>query len=615
MVRVRSARSCASVLLASTLGLTTAACSRQPCADGEGRGPVVRLDVALDACNAPPRAVISAPGNAAKGRVVVFDGAGSADSNGDALQYFWAVVSVPSGSAVALADPAVMMVSFVPDVTGSYTLSLAVSDGELASEPVTATVVVRNSPPVAAAGGDVSSALDVPVTLDGSGSADPDGDPLTYAWALLSRPRGSNAELEAPTEVRARLTPDVIGMYEVALEVRDPDGESSVDRVVVAGGITGGPPTAVAGPDQEVETGDLVQLDGSRSRDPDGDPLTHRWVMITRPPMSLATLATSTTARTSFTPDLEGLYEVRLVVDDGYFESAPDVVSIQADANPAGPTSFDPTRVYLIGTLQEGRQGAELICSTSLPRTVSFGWVFEDLIKVIHPTLRQVLYTGYERGLFLFVPDVIPEGSQLDYPPNPGANDIQIPTPACGTDVGEVVVNPIDGEIWYSCLDSDQWYDERGTLMDTCSSGGLGEPGTGILLLGYDGSMYCGFEIRDATGTDRPITHPAGNLEYVRARPAGGFWGLYRQPNLDHQRWVHYPDGRSELELTVPAPNYILNGEGVLDGDGVIYQGIVPNALNDAVMRLDGMTQQIIFNEATDTSICRVQGSRRVSGP
>lgn len=58
-----------------------------------------------------------------------------------------------------------------------------------------------NSPPTANAGPDQTVNLGAVVTLDGSGSADPEGDTVTYQWTITSAPGGSTASLSSPASV------------------------------------------------------------------------------------------------------------------------------------------------------------------------------------------------------------------------------------------------------------------------------------------------------------------------------------------------------------------------------------------------------------------------------
>ncbi len=77
-----------------------------------------------------------------------------------------------------------------------------------------------NGPPLADAGPDKTVDLGTNVALDASGSSDPDGDVLTYAWSL-SGPDGSSATLDDPSAVDPSFTPDVPGVYAATLIVHD----------------------------------------------------------------------------------------------------------------------------------------------------------------------------------------------------------------------------------------------------------------------------------------------------------------------------------------------------------------------------------------------------------
>ncbi len=271
---------------------------------------------------------------------VQLDGSKSASPNGGLLTYQWTLQSRPPGSASTLNNGTVVNPTLTPDTTGQYLLQLAVNDGvsDSAASSVTITAVAGNIAPVAEAGPDQIVMLGIPfVALDGSGSHDANGDPITYAWRVITLPAGSNPVLSALSytdRVDTDFTPDVAGNYIFGLTVTDNNAASSVeDNVTVTVNVGNVPPVADAGPDQSVATGALVTLDGSGSDDPNpADLLTYSWSMVSRPSGSSATLSDPLAAQTTFTADVSGSYVFDLVVtDNGSAASDPSTVTISAD--------------------------------------------------------------------------------------------------------------------------------------------------------------------------------------------------------------------------------------------------------------------------------------------
>ncbi len=194
---------------------------------------------------------------------------------------------------------------------------------------------LANQAPVADAGADLEGLVGDIIQLDGSGSFDPDGDALDYSWELAERPTGSGTNMINADQPNPRFYADRGGVFRAVLTVDD--GElSSVDDVEIVVEAPNDPPYADAGFDQTVGVGDVVQLNGNQSYDPEGEPLTYQWSMTARPSGSGAYLIDATSALPRFTADTDGGYTVQLIVNDGVFDSPADTVQITAQAQDSG---------------------------------------------------------------------------------------------------------------------------------------------------------------------------------------------------------------------------------------------------------------------------------------
>ncbi len=279
--------------------------------------------------NTAPVANAGPDQNVSTGSIVTLDGSSSSDVDGDALTYAWLFAAKPGSSTAMLSDPTVVNPTFTPDDDGEYVIQLLVNDGTINSvaDMVTITASSGNSAPMANAGPNQNVTIGALVTLDGSGSSDVNGDTVTYSWSFTSNP--GSATLTNETTVNPTFTPSVDGTYVVQLVVNDGTVDSAADTVTITASTGNSAPVANAGPDQVVTTASLVTLDGSNSSDTNGDTLTYSWSFASP---SGVVLSEAITSSPTFTPDVDGTYVVQLVVNDGTVDSAPDTVTIIAEA-------------------------------------------------------------------------------------------------------------------------------------------------------------------------------------------------------------------------------------------------------------------------------------------
>ena len=194
-------------------------CSGNPPSGGTNKSPIA---------NAGPDQVITLPTDSA-----LLDGSSSSDPDGRISDWLWTKISGPASFNIISTTESKTIAKNL--IAGDYLFELKVTDnGGLSAKDA---VQVRinsstNHPPMANAGAD--QVITVParsITLDGSGSTDPENNIISYFWRQISGPASFviiNFQA-VQTEVNSLLQ----GIYQFELNVTDSGGLSAKDTITI----------------------------------------------------------------------------------------------------------------------------------------------------------------------------------------------------------------------------------------------------------------------------------------------------------------------------------------------------------------------------------------------
>jgi len=262
--------------------------------------------------NRPPAAIISGPTSGLVGEALDFSGVNSADEDGRIVRYTWDFGDGTTGGGINVTH------SYSP--TGSYTVTLTVTDDDSLSNSATQTVLVdepaTDLPPTAVIGGPTRGLVGTTLSFSGAGSDDGDGRIVSYDWDLGDGAVGSGVIV---THVYT-----AAGSYQVTLAVTDDGGlsDSAMQTVWVDELVTNLLPTAVISGPVIGLVGETLSFSGTDSVDDDGRLVSYTW------DLSDGITGSGITVTHSYSP--AGSYTVTLTVTDdgGLSDSATQAVQI-----------------------------------------------------------------------------------------------------------------------------------------------------------------------------------------------------------------------------------------------------------------------------------------------
>jgi len=293
--------------------------------------------------------------------VVTLSGTGSSDPDGIISRYAWTRTDTHTEISVSLQDadtptPRFTAPTVSTDTPLEFELTVTDNNGTTASDRALVTITHLNQAPIANAGPDqahpeiTSEGTPTAITLNGSGSSDPDGTISRYAWARTDTNAKVTLVLEnADTTTPGFMSPDVESDTTLAftLTVTDADGATAQDTTQVTLTKVNRKPTANAGPDQTVDQQVEVTLSGANSSDPDGTISAWAWEQVETAEEPVITLFGTDTETATFTSPSVGAdgsaltFQLTVTDNEGATHSATSLVNVTYENQPpvadAGP--------------------------------------------------------------------------------------------------------------------------------------------------------------------------------------------------------------------------------------------------------------------------------------
>jgi ribosomal protein L14 len=270
------------------------------------------------------------------------------DPDGTIAAYSWTYRSGPGNTYYSLNSPASSSTGLNSLVQGVYVFRLTVTDnsGATGIDSVRVTVLAStppaNQPPSANAGSDITLTLPQNSTMLTGIGYDPDGTIVSYQWAYVSGPAGTNTySLTTPNNSSTGLNNLVQGVYVFRLTVRDNSGATATDSVrVTVIQVANQLPTANAGADITITLPtNTTTLYGS-GIDPDGTIQTYTWTYVSGPGTNNYTIANTGSATTGLYNLVQGVYVFKLTVTDNRGGTATDNITVTVNAAP--PSANQP---------------------------------------------------------------------------------------------------------------------------------------------------------------------------------------------------------------------------------------------------------------------------------
>ena len=251
--------------------------------------------------------------------------------------YQWAVSDAPAGATTELTTPSSAATSFSASMGGVYTVSLTVNDGMQPAITKTVQVSINRTP---AAVDDVivtytGHAITIPVL---SNDSDPDGDALT----IQSTVQPANG-VAANTASDITYTPNsgFSGTDTFNYAVADSKGATAQAKVTVT---VYSLLTASINPVEKGTIGTVFNLTSSVSGGT--GTYTYLWAVSEAPAGATTELTTPSSAATSFSASMGGVYTVFLTVNDGMQPAITQTVNVTINQP---PVAVDDTAVTYTG--------------------------------------------------------------------------------------------------------------------------------------------------------------------------------------------------------------------------------------------------------------------------